>query len=103
MKVLILVIGTASALKSSKKACYSNQECISELGSGACCLYIESKLNGKTYTCHSQLFVDYYIKSEHYDEQRQVWKDPNFDNEETVMFCRTQEGGSVMSGEYPYP
>ena len=81
--------------------CSSNQQCQSQLGDGACCLFFRDE-RGESWRCRAKAFVDYYTKSKHYDEPSRTWTDPDGSEQNVVVFCK-QEPLKKVHKRYPYP
>lgn len=107
MKIrLALLIGAATgqSVETITEKCTANQDCVDYYGTGACCLYFESDVSGKSYNCRSKTFVDYYINSDNYDKSTREWTDPQYPDMKSKVYCRMEtQPAPIFLDKYPYP
>ena len=60
-------------------------------------------MSGKSYNCRSKTFVDYYINSQNYDQNKRVWTDPQYPEMKSKVYCRVENQPQVTTDKYPYP
>ena len=82
--------------------CYTNSECVTQLGDGACCLYENiTATNTTQYNCRSRDFVTYYLNPKNYDPITLKWTNPEDISDTMTVFCKPLNT-SLLNYTYPF-